>query len=97
MFASGNARILHCGAVYFDADDPTFRAGACHGALWLSTVAQQMAAEAHSPQEIAAHLAEMNEVLIEWKNTKLPMPDGPPWQWEADELEHFISMHKNEW
>ncbi len=83
--------------MYFDPDDRTFRAGACHGALWLSTIAQLMSEEGLSTEHVAARLSDMREVLIEWQNGAVAMPAGPPWHWASDELEHFISMRKSEW
>ncbi len=83
--------------VYFDPDDRTFQGGACHGALWLSTIAQHMAEEGRPTDDLAERLSEMTEVLIEWQNGTVAMPVGPPWHWQSEELDHYISMRKGEW
>ena len=83
--------------MYFNPDSAEFRAGACHAALWLSKEAQRMIEEGRPVDEVAAYLADLNEVVIEWQNRRTDIPTGPPWHWEADELAHFIAMRKSEW
>ena len=56
-----------------------------------------MIEEARPAEEVAARLADLNEVLIEWHNRRAGIPIGPPWHWEADELAHFIAMRKSDW
>ncbi len=79
------------------SDEESFRIGACHAALWLSTTAKHMILEGRSQSEVVERLSEMNEVLIEWHNIAVEMPAGPPWHWDDQELDHFISMRKSEW
>ena len=83
--------------VYFDPDDPHFRAGACQGALWLALVARHLVEENRSREEISAYLADLLRVALKWQNAEVDMPTGPPWAWDDSDLEHFISMHKDDW
>ncbi len=79
------------------SDEQSFRTGACHAALWLSTIAKHMVCDGWCESAVVTRLAEMNEVLIEWHNSKVEMPEGPPWHWDEEQLDHFVSMRKSDW
>ncbi len=86
-----------CMSVVMYTDECSFRSGACHAALWLSVIARDLVAEGRAGDDLVARLGEMQSVLIDWHNAAIPMPEGPPWHWDGEELEHFIALRKADW
>jgi hypothetical protein len=74
-----------------------FRQGACHGARWLQGQAERMAADGASADQIAARLAERVQVLLDWRDGQVEMPEGNPWEWPEDALLEFIARRKATW
>jgi hypothetical protein len=58
-----------------------------------------MLEEGKSKEEILERLGDLEEVLTDYRNDRVEMPGNgsPPWEWPANQLEHFISMRKSEW
>jgi hypothetical protein len=74
-----------------------FRTGACHASQWLRAETRKMAADGRSADHISAVLGDMVQVLMDWRDGKVQMPDGNPWEWPKPELDHFIASRKSEW
>jgi len=74
--------------------DENFRKGACHAAQWLLQTSQMLAQEGRSATEITDHLAELAEVLKNWRAQTCEMPDGNPWDWSFKDLASVIKEIK---
>ena len=74
-----------------------FRQGACYGAQWLQGQAARMAADGASADQIAARLRERVQVLLDWRDGQVQVPEGNPWEWPEDALLEFIARRKAEW
>jgi hypothetical protein len=73
-----------------------FRQGACYGAQWLQGQAGRMAADGASADQIAARLRERVQVLLDWREGRVEMPEGNPWEWPENLLLEFIARRKAE-
>lgn len=82
-----------------EADQGEFklRQGACHGAQWLQGQTERMVADGASTDQIAARLRERVQVLFDWRDGRVEMPEGNPWEWPEDALLEFIARRKAEW
>ena len=80
-----------------DLGEFKFRQGACHGAQWLQGQTERMAADGASADQIAARLRERVQVLFDWRDGRVEMPEGNPWEWPEDALLEFIARRKAEW
>ena len=78
-------------------DETQFRMGACHAAQWLREETRTMTAEGKTAQHVSAVLGDYVQVLIDWREGKVEMPDGNPWEWSKPALGHFIASRKSEW
>ena len=74
-----------------------FRRGACQGAQWLQGQAERMAADGASADQIAARLTERVQVLLDWRDGQVQVPEGNPWEWPEDALLDFIARRKVGW
>ena len=74
-----------------------FRQGACYGAQWLQGQAERMAADGASADQIAARLRERAQVLFDWRDGRVEVPEGNPWEWPDNALLEFIARRKAEW
>jgi hypothetical protein len=74
-----------------------FRQGACHGAQWLRDQVGRMAAEGASAEQLFARLGERVQVLLDWREGQVELPEGNPWEWREEVLLEFISRRKAEW
>ena len=74
--------------------DESFRKGACHSAKWLLETSRTLAQQGRSAEEISAHLAELVEVLGNWRTQSAELPDGNPWDWSFKDLASVIKMQK---
>ncbi|MBE7157327.1 MAG: hypothetical protein INR62_02615 [Rhodospirillales bacterium] len=74
-----------------------FRIGACHGAEWLHKQARKMAREDKPATEISATLSDLVQVLLDWREGQVEMPEGNPWEWRSEVLSGYISARKAEW
>ena len=74
-----------------------FRIGACHGAEWLHKQATRMMAGGSSAAQISTKLGDLVQVLMDWREGQVEMPDGNPWEWGEEVLSHYISSQKVEW
>ena len=80
-----------------DQGELKYRQGACHGAQWLQGHAERMAIDGAGADQIAARLRERVQVLLDWKEGRVEMPEGNPWEWPDDALLEFIACRKAEW
>jgi len=39
----------------------------------------------------------LNQVVLEWRENRVELPNDAPWYWSAAELESFIAQRKDEW
>lgn len=74
-----------------------FRVGACHAAEWLVDTARAMSEEHRDAKEISERLATLKEVLMDWRNDMIDMPDGQPWEWTKSDIESLIAQRKSQW
>lgn len=74
--------------------DENFRKGACHAAAWFLTTSRTLIAEGRDAKEIADHLADMAEILAEWRSGAGELPDGNPWDWSYKDLASAIKTRK---
>ena len=74
--------------------DENFRKGACHGAHWFLETSRTLASEGRTAAEIADHLADMADVLTDWRSQTGEMPDGNPWDWSFKDLSSVIKARK---
>jgi len=56
-----------------------------------------MVAEGKTAEHISVVLGDMMQVLQDWRDDRVPMPAGNPWEWAKPDLEHFVSTRKSEW
>ena len=70
--------------------DENFRKGACHAAQWFLETSQALAGEGRTAAEISDHLAELADVLCDWRSQTCEMPDGNPWDWSFKDLASVI-------
>ncbi len=75
--------------------DENFRKGACHAAHWFLQTSQTLAGEGRTAAEIAEHLADLAEVLDDWRSQTCEMPDGNPWDWSYKDLASVVKRQKN--
>ncbi len=75
-------------------NDDNFRKGACHGAHWFSLTCQNLIAEGRTGAEVAAHLADLAELLDDWRSQTCDMPDGNPWDWSYKDLSSVLQRQK---
>jgi hypothetical protein len=78
-------------------DEVQFRIGACHGAQWLRAETRKMVAEGKTAEHVSAVLGDLAQVLLDWREGKVQMPAGNPWEWSKPDLAHYISARKGEW
>ena len=74
--------------------DENFRKGACHAGQWFLHTSQMLAGEGLTAAEIADHLAELADVLSDWRRQTSAMPDGNPWDWSLKDLASVIQERK---
>ena len=74
--------------------DENFRKGACHGAMWLLETTQTLGQQGRSAAEISGHLADLVEVLKNWRGQTGEVPDGNPWDWSFKDLASVIKKIK---
>jgi hypothetical protein len=56
-----------------------------------------MVAEGHSAEHVSAVLGDLVEVLLDWRERKVKLPAGNPWDWQKSTLADYISSRKSEW
>ena len=74
--------------------DANFRKGACHAGQWFRETSETLASEGRTAAEIAERLAELTDVLSEWRSQTCEMPDGNPWDWSFKDLASVIRSQK---
>jgi hypothetical protein len=37
------------------------------------------------------------DVALDYETGQVEMPDGKPWEWRRNDLEHYIAWRKSEW
>ena len=88
--------MLHNRELMSARGDEKFRKGACHGARWFLETSRTLAAQGHSAAEIVEYLAELADVLADWRAQTEEMPDGNPWDWSFKDLASVIQRHKEQ-
>jgi hypothetical protein len=78
-------------------EEKKFRIGACHAAQWLRDETRKMTNEGHPPKHISAVLGDMVQVLLDWREGRVEMPAGNPWEWPKPALADYIATRKSEW
>ena len=56
-----------------------------------------MAKAQMSPDQIADHVSDLEQVLNDWRNHRTPDDTGNPWEWKQKTLEDYIADHRGEW
>ena len=74
--------------------DENFRKGACHAGHWLLQTSQSLASEGRTAAEISERLAELADVLSDWRSQTGEMPDGNPWDWSFKDLASVIKRQR---
>lgn len=74
--------------------DQNFRKGGCHAAKWFLQTSRRLVDEGRTAGEINDHLADLLEVLNNWRNQTSEIPDGNPWDWSFKDLASVIQATK---
>ena len=78
-------------------DEIRFRTGACHAARWLRQETRKIMADGKTAEHISAVLGDWVQGPLDWREGKVQMPRGNPWEWGKRALAHYISSRKSEW
>lgn len=74
-----------------------FRQGASHAASFLNRRASELLRDGASADEIVSTLRDLGEVVLDWREKAVTMPDGNPWDWKSSELTAFVEKRRNDW
>ena len=74
-----------------------FRRGASHAAAFVRDEVKRVLADGADPSQISQHIENLNQVLLDWRENRVEMPAGNPWDWSTDDLAIFIARRSREW
>jgi hypothetical protein len=74
-----------------------FRIGACHATSWAWHVTRRMAKQGKTAEEISDWLGTLHQVMLDWRECNVSLPDGNPWEWKPEDLDAFIAKRKDQW
>jgi hypothetical protein len=80
-----------------DDADRGFRIGASHAAGWLAETVKRMEAAKASTSEVSQVVHDYMNVLVDWREEQIDMPEGNPWSWSYEQLQDYIKRRRKEW
>jgi hypothetical protein len=80
-----------------ESADRKFRIGASHAAGWIAETMKSMEAAKASASEMSRTVEDLMNILVDWREEQVEMPNGDPWSWSFEELQNFIERRRDKW